>query len=56
MPVTYLLINFTLAEDKICYILSIILLPYFNIVDVIDSKSLYKKSKTMTIAMLSQMS
>ena len=57
IPTSYLLINFALAEDNICYILLIILFPLcLSSSDVIRSKSLYKESIATTIAMLSQMS
>ena len=52
----YLLINFILVNSKICYILLIILLPYFNMVVIIDLKLLYKKLRATKIIMLFQKS
>lgn len=54
-PVTHLLINFALVEVKICCILLIDLSFRSNILLVIISKSLYKKSNVTAIAILSQM-
>lgn len=52
MLVAYLLMNFVLVEDKIYYILSIILLSYSSIVIVVDLKLLYKELKVTIIVIL----
>lgn len=54
---SYLLINFALVKNIICYILSIILsLFYLNSWDVIELKSLCKESIIIIIAILPQIS
>lgn len=51
----YLLLNFTLVQDNICYIFSIILSFFcLSSPDNTRSKSLYKKFIITTIAILSQ--
>ena len=54
--VARLLIDFALAEARICCILSIILSPGSNIFAMIISKLSYRKLSAMTIAILFQMS
>lgn len=56
MPIACLLINFALGKDRISYILSIVLLPCFNIVVVVDSKSLRQKSRATAVVILFQIS
>ena len=57
IPTSYLLINFVLAKNNICYILLSVLSPsYSSSPDIIRSKFLSRESITTTIIMLSQMS
>lgn len=56
MRVMYLLMNFALADAKICYTLLIVLFSHFNRLVVIVSKLFYKKSNVTIIAILSQIS
>lgn len=56
MPVMYLLMNFALADAKICYILLIVLFSHFNRLVVVVSKLVCKKSNVTIIAILSQIS
>lgn len=54
-PVACFLLSFALADDNICYILSIVLSPLLSILVVVVSKLSYTESRVMTIAILSQM-